>query len=318
MGDLDLAAVRAFVVVADNRHFGEAAAQLGVTQQAVSKRVAKLESDLGIVLFSRQRSGTRLSGDGAAFLPHARRLLSVAEQAAELAHRRRVPLRVDVLDTRLASNELVRQFHRTAPELELEVVTSVGLRVMRDTLRARVVHAAFTRAMGPLDQDGIASVPAYIEPLQLLANAAHPLGQWPQVPVSALAGTTVWMPGNVPGSEWADFYDTLAGEFAVNIDTSGPDFGYEHFVGRVSQDSDLLGFVGALTRVPHHPNVTRVPIVRPQPCYLWSLLWQPRTPHATLPGLVDHVRQAYSPPRSEADVWLPPADRMVSAGRESW
>ncbi|MFE3054844.1 LysR family transcriptional regulator [Nocardia sp. NPDC059239] len=43
MTDLDLAAVRAFVTAVDEGQFGYAAAVLGLTQQAVSKRIAKLE-----------------------------------------------------------------------------------------------------------------------------------------------------------------------------------------------------------------------------------------------------------------------------------
>ncbi len=45
--DLDLAQVRAFVAAADRLHFGQAAQQLAVSQQALSKRIARLESELG-------------------------------------------------------------------------------------------------------------------------------------------------------------------------------------------------------------------------------------------------------------------------------
>ena len=46
--DLDLAAVRAFVTAVDEGQFGYAAAVLGLTQQGVSKRIAKLERQLGL------------------------------------------------------------------------------------------------------------------------------------------------------------------------------------------------------------------------------------------------------------------------------
>jgi DNA-binding transcriptional LysR family regulator len=45
--DLDLANVRAFVAVVEQRHFGRAAATLHLTQQALSKRVARLEARSG-------------------------------------------------------------------------------------------------------------------------------------------------------------------------------------------------------------------------------------------------------------------------------
>ncbi|WP_435878135.1 LysR family transcriptional regulator, partial [Streptosporangium canum] len=72
---VDLDAVRTFVAVVDTGQFQEAAADLSITQQAVSKRVAGLEKDLAVRLFTRTARGARLTIDGQAFLPHARELL---------------------------------------------------------------------------------------------------------------------------------------------------------------------------------------------------------------------------------------------------
>jgi hypothetical protein len=55
--ELDLGAVRAFLAVVDDGHFTEAADRLDMTQQAVSKRIARLESDLGVALLTRSRAG---------------------------------------------------------------------------------------------------------------------------------------------------------------------------------------------------------------------------------------------------------------------
>jgi DNA-binding transcriptional LysR family regulator len=89
---VDLDAVGTFVAAADAGQFQEAAAALSITQQAVSKRIAMLEKDLGVRLFIRTARGTQLTIDGQAFLPHARELLRVAERAdARLACPRRVP-----------------------------------------------------------------------------------------------------------------------------------------------------------------------------------------------------------------------------------
>ncbi|MFD8653254.1 LysR family transcriptional regulator, partial [Streptomyces mirabilis] len=78
---MDLDSVRTFVVAADAGQFQEAAAELAVTQQAVSKRIAALERNLGVRLFTRTARGAELTIDGQAFLPHARELLRVAERA---------------------------------------------------------------------------------------------------------------------------------------------------------------------------------------------------------------------------------------------
>src|SRR5256714_10905385 len=78
---MDLDAVRTFISVADAGRFQEAAAELEITQQAVSKRIATLEKDLGARLFTRTARGAQLTIDGQAFLPHARALLQAAEKA---------------------------------------------------------------------------------------------------------------------------------------------------------------------------------------------------------------------------------------------
>ncbi|ONI75118.1 hypothetical protein ALI144C_40940 [Actinosynnema sp. ALI-1.44] len=310
MSDLDLAAVRAFVAVADFGHFGEAAAELGITQQAVSRRIAKLEARYGTVLLSRLRSGTTLSKEGAAFLPHARNLLAVADQTVDMLRGKRLPLRVDVLDTRVTSTELVRRFHATT-NIGLEIVTSRGLRDARESLKAGTVDAAFARVIGSLDQDGIAAIPAYLEASQVLVNVEHPLAKRSSVAMRELSGTRIWMPGNEPGSEWAEFYDRVADEFGLHIDTSGPDFGWEYFVGRFAELPDTVGLVGALVALPRHSRVVRVPIDPPVPSYLCSLLWHRRKPHSALPELIEYVRRGYQPPRAAA-VWLPEADRRLA------
>ncbi|GHI06195.1 hypothetical protein Scel_45160 [Streptomyces cellostaticus] len=78
--DLDLALVRAFVATAGTLHFGRAAEELNTSQQALSKRIARLEELLGVRLFERQ-GGIRLSEAGERFLPAAREALAAGERA---------------------------------------------------------------------------------------------------------------------------------------------------------------------------------------------------------------------------------------------
>lgn len=93
---MDLEAVRTFVAAADLGQFQGAADDLEVTQQAVSKRIAALEKELGVRLFTRTARGAQLTVDGQAFLPHARTLLHTAERAAAAVRPGQRPLRVDV------------------------------------------------------------------------------------------------------------------------------------------------------------------------------------------------------------------------------
>lgn len=310
MAELDLGSVRAFIAVAENRHFGEAAAQLGITQQAVSKRIAKLESTVGAVLLSRLRAGTGLSRAGEMFLPHARALLATADEATAVLTGRDRPLRVDVLDTRLAAAELVRDFYEAAHEPDIDVVTSNGLRAARAALKAGTVDAAFARVTGSLAEDGLESIPAHLELTQVLVSAGHALAVRGQVTMAELAGATAWMPGNVPDSEWAEFWDEVSAAFDLRIDTTGPNFGYEHFVDRIAASTSVIGFIGEQCRVPEHPGVTRLAVGPTCPAYPWSLLWHPDNKHALLPELVEHVREGFHT-TAKTGLWLPEADRAA-------
>src|SRR5437016_1517812 len=122
---MNVEAVRAFVTVAEEGQFQLAAAYLGISQQAVSKRLAALESDLGVRLFTRTAGGTQLTIDGQALLPHARQLLLVEQRAVDSVRPGRRALRVDVLGHRTASSAVLHDFHRVHPDVELDILTIV-------------------------------------------------------------------------------------------------------------------------------------------------------------------------------------------------
>lgn len=73
---MDLANLRAFVEVAEAESFSSAAARLHLTQPAISKRIAALESSFNTQLFDRIGRGISLTEAGRALLPRARRILA--------------------------------------------------------------------------------------------------------------------------------------------------------------------------------------------------------------------------------------------------
>jgi len=77
--DLELRVVRYFVAVADELHFGRAAARLYVSQPALSKQIRKLEDQLGEPLFVRDSRHVTLTVRGERFLADAHRLLALAD-----------------------------------------------------------------------------------------------------------------------------------------------------------------------------------------------------------------------------------------------
>jgi len=109
-GPVNIEAVRAFVAVAEDGQFQQAAARLDVSQQAVSKRIAVLEAELGTALFKRTPSGAALTQDGRTFLPHAGAILAAVSAAIASVQPGTRPLRVDVLDRGNGAVDLLREF----------------------------------------------------------------------------------------------------------------------------------------------------------------------------------------------------------------
>jgi len=79
--------LRGFVAVADELHFGRAAERLKMTQPPLSRQIQKLERVVGAQLLERDNRRVALTAAGEVFLAEARRLLSLADTAPELARR---------------------------------------------------------------------------------------------------------------------------------------------------------------------------------------------------------------------------------------
>lgn len=89
MINTSLAALEAFVVVAEELHFTRAAARLHVAQPALTKRIQQLERDLDVRVFERDRRAVRLTPEGELLLPRARQILGGAHDLLATAHQLR-------------------------------------------------------------------------------------------------------------------------------------------------------------------------------------------------------------------------------------
>ncbi|MRS88828.1 LysR family transcriptional regulator [Enterobacteriaceae bacterium RIT714] len=118
-------AVDAFLVTARHLNLTHAAKELCLTQGAVSRKIATLESWLGFSLFERHARGLRLSSQGSALLPDLQsafeNLITVAEQAR--AQQTVVRLKVPTCAMRWLVPRLL-QVEREQPELQISLTTT--------------------------------------------------------------------------------------------------------------------------------------------------------------------------------------------------
>jgi DNA-binding transcriptional LysR family regulator len=94
---MDIDQARTFLAIAAYGSFLEAAGHLHLTQSTVSARIQRLEEELGVRLFVRNRSGATLTIGGRRFAEYAKRLVLTAEQARHhvgLPSRYRATLRI--------------------------------------------------------------------------------------------------------------------------------------------------------------------------------------------------------------------------------
>ncbi|WP_018680457.1 LysR family transcriptional regulator [Actinokineospora enzanensis] len=306
---MELDAVRTFVAVADTGQFQAGADELGITQQAASKRVATLERRLGVRLFTRTARGVRPTIDGQALLPHARDLLRAAERAIAAVTPGRRALRVDVINRRVAPSTALRAFHRQHPDVELDIValvnsdaTSALAEVASGTLDATFRSLRATSGKVP---GGLRTARVIHDRHQLLIGPRHPLANAASVTPADLVDHPIWMPG-MADPEPIGYYEDLATAFDLTIDTIGPMFGVEALLAELADSPRLATFAGEGSRYlwPESYDLRRIPVVDPTPVYPLSVIWRADNPHPALPGLLDYLR-AGRQATPGADIWLP-------------
>ncbi|UED87335.1 LysR family transcriptional regulator [Streptomyces profundus] len=85
--DISLQQLRGFVAVAEEQHFGRAAARLNMTQPPLSRQIQAIERGLGVLLFERVGRGVRITPAGETLLAYGQRVLALLEAGPAAARR---------------------------------------------------------------------------------------------------------------------------------------------------------------------------------------------------------------------------------------
>ncbi|MGQ0702170.1 MAG: LysR substrate-binding domain-containing protein [Gemmatimonadales bacterium] len=187
---MELRHLRYFVALAEELHFGRAAARLRVAQPALSQQLRQLEIELGVTLLARTKRRVALTEPGRAFLTEARRTLSSAAVAVRAAQRAAAgevgSLRIGYVDlaTWLNFPAILRTFRQRFPEVDVSL-TELHREPQREALLRGDLDVGFF-AMADRDQ-GLSGFPVARDQLLVALPGGHPLAARSTIPLGLLA-----------------------------------------------------------------------------------------------------------------------------------
>ena len=186
---MDLAALKVFLTVAQERSFSRAAAKVHRTQPAVSQAVRRLEVELGEQLFDRSSKNGTLTEAGKMLQNYGERLVRLAEETESAVRELRDLRRGRVL---IGANEaavhtllpLVARFRQRYPDIAIDVRRVPARQIAVEVQQGSLDFGALT--FHPTEE-GLLQVPVGSDELVLLVQPTHELADRRQVTMSEVA-----------------------------------------------------------------------------------------------------------------------------------
>ncbi|MFF9509875.1 LysR family transcriptional regulator [Streptomyces sp. NPDC014724] len=198
-----------FVAVAEESHFGRAAARLGMAQPPLSQRIQRLERELEVRLFDRTSRQVAITKAGLLLLPEARELLARSEALRAAARRirdgesglLRAGLPPDIAGDTVAALLTGFQDRRSGVELEVHELSTTDqlARFASHELDVGLIHH-------PCDVTGLELGPVLRRELGVLLPRDAEAAGLAEVPLSALAGSDLIL---FPRADAPVLYDDL-------------------------------------------------------------------------------------------------------------
>lgn len=185
-----------FVRAAETGNLSRAAEQLNYSQTAASHMLSSMEEELGVRLLYRGRNGVSLTEDGELVYPLAKAIAEKEDAIRALAgaeNLRHGRVRVGVI-TSVAVKwmpQMIREFRRLHPLVELYMNDAVNYEVLKDWFSKDVIDCAFTAEAG---KNRAAEIPLVKDPYYVILPLDHPLGKYRKITPHLLKGETFVIP----------------------------------------------------------------------------------------------------------------------------
>jgi DNA-binding transcriptional LysR family regulator len=250
---LDLFQLRCFVAVAEELHFGRAAARMNMTQPPLSRHIQLLEHAVGVQLLERTSRRVRLTAAGAVLQREADALLRHAARAEEAAARTgrgeagRVVVGYTAVTGWALLPALLAAAGKALPQVEIvleEMVSSEQLQALAEDR----IDIGFVRPLHA--SPGLAFHRVTREPMLLAIPARHPLAKQERVRLPDMAGQPLIM---YSAREGRYFHEKIHALFAA----SGTQPNYLHHIGQTHTIMALVAGGNGLAIVPESARQLR-------------------------------------------------------------
>ncbi len=207
---MELRHLRYFVAVAEELHFGRAAARLNMAQPPLSQQIRQLEEELGVQLFLRDKRSVSLTEAGRTFLAETRKTLAQADRSvhvvrqAERGEIGRLVIGFISSATYSVFPDILRSFRMRYPKIEVVLDEATTERQL-NSLRDNKMDIGFMRA--PIEDKSLTLISVVREPIVAAVPDFHPLAKMQAIDLRRLAGEPFI---SLPRKLLPGYYDQIA------------------------------------------------------------------------------------------------------------